>query len=389
MTYYTSIILLTLLALSVLCVLVWENGRLSERDKRMMHLTYAVVALSALAEWLGVRFSGNPAVPVWVLRAIKCADYILTPIAGGVLIAQLRTKNVLQKAIFGILAVNTVFQLVSCFTGWMIVIDDQNHYAHGPLYIVYILLYLLLIAMVIFEFAAYGKRFSRQNRRSLYAVLLLVVIGILMQEIVGGGVRTAYISLALGMSMMYIHYAEFSHLATDAVVHEQLILITTDALTGLASRHAYAMALNELAALEKLPEDTVVFSIDINGLKETNDSLGHKAGDELIRGAASCISRVLSAYGTCYRTGGDEFIVISKMDHKQADEALAKLAQEAAAWHGEKVKSLSLAAGYALASEHPEMDAERLIQEADMAMYAQKTLYYGKTEFERRKHRGG
>ena len=53
--------------------------------------------------------------------------------------------------------------------------------------------------------------------------------------------------------------------------------------------------------------------MDVNGLKKVNDQLGHDAGDELLKGASSCISRCFGSYGKAYRTGGDEFIAI--VDH--------------------------------------------------------------------------
>ena len=49
----------------------------------------------------------------------------------------------------------------------------------------------------------------------------------------------------------------------------------------------------------------VVFLIDINGLKVVNDTLGHEAGDELICGAAACITSTFKDKGNTYRIGGD------------------------------------------------------------------------------------
>ena len=386
-SYYTSIILLSWLALGVLYVLVWENDRLNAADKRMLYVTYALVALSALAEWLGIRLSGSETVSVRALRAIKSADYILTPIAGGALAAQLRTRSIWQKLLFALLAVNTVFQLVSFFKGWMVRVDNHNYYTHGPLYIVYIVFYLAVIALIIIEFSVYGKRFRRRNRKSLYAILFLVIAGIMMQELLGGEIRTAYITLTLGMSMMFIHYAEFSQLAADDALNEQRILITTDALTGVSSRHAYARALKDLEGAERLPDGLAVFSVDINGLKETNDTLGHEAGDELICAAASCIVSALGSQGTCYRTGGDEFIVLAEADRETVEASLSVLRQAASEWCGKKVQQLHLAAGYALAADHPEMNAEKLIQEADKAMYEAKAAYYSQSGTDRRKNR--
>ena len=47
--------------------------------------------------------------------------------------------------------------------------------------------------------------------------------------------------------------------------------------------------------------------MDLNGLKRTNDSLGHAAGDELIQNAGLIIDESFKDYGTSYRIGGDEF----------------------------------------------------------------------------------
>ena len=383
-SYYTSIIILSLLSLGVLSILVFENGRFSKKDKTLLLITYSIVALSAISEWLGIQFSGNTSIPVWALHLVKCADYILTPIAGGALAVQLRTRSILRKLICLVLIINTLFQLIAVFTGWMIVIDSNNHYTHAKLYIVYIILYLILILLVITEFAVYGKRFRRINRKSLVAILFLVISGILMQEIFGGEIRTAYISLVLGLSMLFIHYVEYSQLATDDKIERQVVLITTDTLTGVSSRYAYDKALKKLNAEKSIPKKLAVFSIDINGLKKTNDTLGHEAGDELIRGAADCISSIFSSNGVCYRTGGDEFIVISEMNREQANKAITKLTKEAGKWHGKIVKELQLAMGYALYVDHPEMTVEKLIQEADMAMYSDKDTYYQKNGIARR-----
>ena len=383
-SYYTSIIILSLLSLGVLSILVFENGRFSKKDKTLLLITYSIVALSAISEWLGIQFSGNTSIPVWALRLVKCADYILTPIAGGALAVQLRTRSIWRKLIYLVLIINTLFQLIAVFTGWMIVIDSNNHYTHSKLYIVYIILYLILILLVITEFEVYGKHFRRINRKSLIAILFLVISGILMQEIFGGEIRTASISLVLGLSMLFIHYVEYSQLATDDKIERQIVLITTDTLTGVSSRYAYDKALKKLNAEKSIPKKLAVFSIDINGLKKTNYTLGHEAGDELIRGAADCISSIFSSNGVCYRTGGDEFIVISEMNREQANKAITKLTKEAGKWHGKIVKELQLAVGYALYVDHPEMTVEKLIQEADMAMYSDKDTYYQKNGIARR-----
>ncbi len=380
--YYTSIILLSCLSLSILCVLVYENNQISKADKHRYYVTYVVIALSAFMEWAGIQLNGKD-IPVFFLRFVKCCDYILTPMAGGALIAQLKIHNRWNNALIGILITNALFQIISFFTGWMLLIDDQNRYSHGPLYPVYIFVYLAIIAILIIQCLIFGKSFRRQNRFSLYAIIGLAILGIAMQEITGGEIRTSYISLAIGALLMFIHFTDFSQQTTEDHLQEQQMQISTDALTGLLSRHAYSETLKKYS--DGVPKDLAAFSIDINGLKTVNDTLGHEAGDELICGAAECIKRVFGENGKCYRTGGDEFIVLALMDHKQAADSLTRLKEEASRWQGINVKRLSLSLGYALAADHEKYSCEMLIREADMAMYEMKKKYYSSNGHDRRK----
>ena len=384
-SYYTAIIALVWMALAVLCVLIHENHRIPPNDKRLLYLTYALIAVSALAEWFGLRVNGREGLPRWVLLAAKCADYILTPMAGGALVAQMHIRNRWRSALVGILVANTLFQLVGVFFGWTVRVDAQGQYSHGPLFMVYMGVCFAVIGLIVIEFIVYGRAFRRQNRVSLYAVMLFVAMGVLMQELLPSEPRTAYVAMTVGAMLMFIHYTEFASLAADDYLTAQQKQIDTDALTGVFSRHAYSEALKVLDAAGPLPEDFAAFTIDINGLKQVNDTLGHEAGDELIIGAARCIERVMGESSKCYRTGGDEFVVLTRMPADAAEMALSHLKRETDRWTGRAVKALSLAAGYALAGENPGLSAEKLVKQADMAMYAAKAAYYRKNGVDRRR----
>lgn len=381
-SYYTSIIFLTWLALGVLSVLIRENDRLPKEEKRFFYLTYALIALAAFSEWLATRLAGSSA-PGWAVRAAKCADYILTPAAAGSIVGHFRGHLARKKLLLALLSMNAALQLVSVFTGWMVIIDDQNRCAPGPLHGIYVAFYLLVSFAAAFEFFRYGRKFRRQNRLSLYAILAFAAAGVILQEAVGN--QTAYICLTMGMSMLFIHYSEFSQLAADDHAREQERLLTRDALTGVLNRYAYEKAIAELDAEDDLPRELTVFSIDVNGLKLVNDTLGHEAGDELIRGAARCIEAALGEWGKCYRTGGDEFVVLALMDQRQIQGALLHLTAEAYSWHGEKAKALYLAVGCAAAASlYRDYSVERLVSMADRAMYREKDAYYRETGAKRR-----
>ena len=375
-TYYSMITLITLAALLVLCVLVRDNSRIGKKQKIVFYLSYLFIGLAAAAEWAGVQLNGNESIPQCLLLAVKCADFTLTPMTGGALVRQTGASNRRLTALNILLVGNTVFQLIAVFFGWMTVIDATNHYSPGPLYFIYILVYLAVFAIVIVEFWHYGKGFARQNRYSLYSILVPVLTGILMQEVFDESFRTAYISMTLGAAMLFIHYVEYAQLDDADRIKQQKQLLYRDSMTGLFSRYAYSGELKQYDAKGALPDDLAVFSIDINRLKTVNDSLGHAAGDELICGAADCIQKVFGACGRCYRTGGDEFIVLAHADREKAEALIRQLAKEMKAWKGEVVPRLSLSAGFALASEHEGITTEKLIIIADKGMYDEKSRFY-------------
>ena len=155
---------------------------------------------------------------------------------------------------------------------------------------------------------------------------------------------------------------------------EQSVKISIDPLTGVFSRFAYHEAMERSPS--PLPEDFTVFLMDINGLKTVNDTLGHEAGDELIRGAAACITKALEDKGRTYRIGGDEFVIFADLSPAQTQAHRAALDRTVSTWTGTKVPHLSLSVGSAAARDYPGRTVEELTKEADRAMYMEKQTYY-------------
>lgn len=86
-----------------------------------------------------------------------------------------------------------------------------------------------------------------------------------------------------------------------------------DPLTGVKSKHAFLDKEEQLnhAITEGKARGFAVIVCDVNGLKEVNDTQGHNAGDLLIKEAAMVICRTFK-HSPVFRTGGDEFVVISE-----------------------------------------------------------------------------
>ena len=164
---------------------------------------------------------------------------------------------------------------------------------------------------------------------------------------------------------------------------ENLIRISmTDEMTRLNNRRSYDEDLKELRK-GRLADTFVLFSIDINGLKKANDTKGHTAGDELIKGAANCLTLAVGNKGKVYRTGGDEFMVISYMENPELlrDAIKAKTRD----WKGNYTKELNLAVGYASLSENPAASIDDLEHLADTRMYEDKSEFYSKSGNDRRR----
>ena len=157
-----------------------------------------------------------------------------------------------------------------------------------------------------------------------------------------------------------------------------------DHLTMLLNRHAFEN--DKEALLNGTPNDDLVCVMaDVNGLKTVNDTLGHEAGDELIRGAGECLQKCFAKYGRVYRTGGDEFSALLYMTGKEQIHLEEELTQVVDAWSGDKVGSLSISCGYAARREFPGESVYELFRIADKRMYEAKADHYERTGIERRR----
>lgn len=153
---------------------------------------------------------------------------------------------------------------------------------------------------------------------------------------------------------------------------------TVDIMTGLPNRRAYESCLSCMKTSNKgsVEENLVYVSLDLNGLKESNDTMGHAAGDELIRAAAQCILESFGAYGKVFRVGGDEFAAIIHVDEGQMEQIRDNFEEISKTWHGKYIKGVSVSCGYAQGKEFPEKTLAEIMEIADKRMYLAKQEYY-------------
>jgi diguanylate cyclase (GGDEF)-like protein/PAS domain S-box-containing protein len=100
----------------------------------------------------------------------------------------------------------------------------------------------------------------------------------------------------------------------------------TDALSGLPNRACFDEVLDEAVARNLLNDRKLALAfIDLNGFKAVNDTLGHAAGDEVLRTIASRLRENFRATDFIARIGGDEFVVLLDIDRKLAGDVQAQL----------------------------------------------------------------
>lgn len=166
----------------------------------------------------------------------------------------------------------------------------------------------------------------------------------------------------------------------DKKKEQQLILRShTDALTGILNRRAYE---EDIKSYKKsvCDENLVFVSMDVNGLKIVNDTMGHAIGDELLLGASECIRKSLSGYGKIYRIGGDEFVALLSVKPDEINHIIDNLKRVISEWKGDNLKSISISIGYVCADEMNNTSIHDMAREADKRMYEEKTEYYSRVK---------
>jgi len=156
------------------------------------------------------------------------------------------------------------------------------------------------------------------------------------------------------------------------------LLARTDVLTGALNKFSYSefeKEINDQIERNNMePFAVVVF--DINNLKITNDTLGHEAGDKLIKDAKTLISCVFKET-TIFRIGGDEFLLILDGDNYYAREYLINQFREIANLNVNDINGVVVACGISEFNDKKDKTIAQVFNRADSDMYKNKLYLKG------------
>lgn len=178
---------------------------------------------------------------------------------------------------------------------------------------------------------------------------------------------------------VYCYVAQFSDI-TEKKQKDELILTQAsyDQLTGLPNRNLFKDRLaQEIKKCHRSGLLLALFLLDLDHFKDINDTLGHDAGDKLLKEAASRIKSCVREIDTVARMGGDEFIVIlPEISNKVRIEMVAQniiqeLRRPFQFNQNQTAHHISTSIGIAVYPEDG-TDMESLMKHADQAMYAAK-----------------
>lgn len=213
-------------------------------------------------------------------------------------------------------------------------------------------------------------------------ILLLSVMCVLLFVLLLGPLERSVEDIQRGEAIpANTGLAEFRRLsfAYNELIHHRKMMENylrqqsqTDPLTGLPNRLAFQNFISDLS-WEKGHASVIVFSLDVNGLKETNDTKGHTFGDVLLKNCAACIQASLgNGPGKhCFRFGGDEFAAFwVDVPVSELESALKTFEEE------QDARKVSISVGCAYAQDLSDTTVDALFEEADKHMYDDKAEYH-------------
>ena len=152
-----------------------------------------------------------------------------------------------------------------------------------------------------------------------------------------------------------------------------------DGLTGLANRQRLRLSLDQTLA-QRLAQpghmrSSALFLLDLDRFKAVNDTLGHQTGDALLRQVAQRLQRTIGEAGLVGRIGGDEFQVIlpTMADRETLSELARRVIFDLSQPYSIDGSAISIGCSIGVAlSPDDGTDAETLVRNADLALYAAK-----------------
>ena len=368
-----AVFILQTLALVCVAIVMVIVSIQNFRSRRLMSVTFLIIVAITLTlglvvhlEWFATHVWLNIPAATWMCFL----GYAIRPFCLYSFII-LAWKKAGKMRVIGMvpLALNVLLYASSVFLSVPWLRDLTFHYVlndagtelihvRGPLNYTSHIISLVYLLFLIY---ASTRTLRGKHRSDAYSIIICAAF-----------IITAVVVEMLGLTMGALNVT----IAISSVFYYVFLLSEEnrrDALTGLFDRKTFFLDLDRFGKLV-----TGVIQVDMNGLKEINDTEGHLAGDEALRKLARALENKLQRNMYVYRVGGDEFTVLI-VKGKRSPEEIADDVRKALEDCG-----VPCAVGFALCDST--CDIQLASAEADKAMYEDKANFYAAhKEFDRRR----
>lgn len=295
-----------------------------------------IPALLFFFSWYYWEIDGNG----WIQKGYAAASLINMLVCVGLYLTGMREWKELAFFVHVLLAAAFMTMLYGMFLHW------KEHGTDYKFRLVVLPIVLVLGSTVLNYVGFYQNQMSSYKR---------------------GGITTLLFSICISISVLYDLSLQLKEGRQNAIYKK---LAITDLLTGLYNRNAYeTWEKEQQGSLSGLG----IVLCDLNHLKYYNDRYGHEIGDKYIVDASKILLKAMENRGTCYRIGGDEFVVVLEKIPAETVEACLKNMEQLQQEYNEMsdLPLMQIACGYAVAEEQ-DLTVSDVVKRADQLMYQNK-----------------
>jgi len=339
--------------------LVWTDRLLEDWRRLCLKKQVLLIAIILILEIVSAYFQQETGASHLLLnKIVNMLGFALAPFVSFGLAFLCGEQKIEKKRIYYLpLWIWIILCFVSMWNGWIFKVTQEVHYQRGilfflaPFFLLYgVFLLFCFIKKSVIEYTHEEKRF------------IALIFGIIA---FGGIIQTQFrYSLFIWPCVAVAILVYYFFLRHQKIQFDQL--------TNVRDRKSFMERVQSLGP--QIP--VTIFMFDINQLKQVNDNYGHSEGDLYILEAVGIIKICLEKYGTIYRIGGDEFVVLCpEMDEADLKMALHRLKMENHKLfrheQGEYPKNI-LSYGYSQYTGEEEDSLAKCLKRADADMYKMK-----------------
>ena len=327
-------------------------------DKRFLYAGIGISFALSLTSYTATAFPRDPAFIVGHLVA-GFLTFALQPAVILFLAFALEPRRKIRLALLTPLLANVVVYQICFYSNFAFFFSNDGSFHPGRLGYSAFAFTLLSIAAVLYEVFRHVD-WARKRETIMPFIVGTILLAAAIFDLIGLTRSTPLIPFASLLCMAIFYFT----LRVQETAH--------DPLTGLYNRQAFFDDEKTLG-----PSVNAIASIDLNGLKRTNDTLGHSAGDAALKDVADAIFAAKSKTCYAYRVGGDEFVILFTKTTEEETLSMVRTFKETLAKKGH---SVSLGLAFRSPGESP----AALLKRSDEAMYAEKSAFYRDSPFDRR-----